>query len=284
MSLISSRSLEDRLTVSFNNTRAIAFFCKSLYVFAAFKIVLAAPAILTILKIAPVKVHSDFVGWLIFFPAWLANDYPHIFLALSVLVILVSVLLPLNYFSGIVIFWIALNLFRITLPAANGSDLVLTLMLFFSVFLSRWPEASGRIGAMVQITIHNLALLLCRLQIAFIYLLSGWDKLQSGMWKSGEALFAINKIDYTVNPSVELDLTPDNWKFISWIVIGFEMLFPLFIWIPGIRIVMIALGMIFHIAIWIWLSLPDFGLIMIITLFVFLNDEDHKRIRSMFRR
>jgi uncharacterized membrane protein YphA (DoxX/SURF4 family) len=283
MNGISYQSFEQKLTATVVNPISVTIFCKVLLIFTSMKIVFSAPAVLKIIHSHPVSPPRYALLQLFYFPALLANDHLEIFLASGCLIILISFFLPVNYFSAAIIFWFYVNFYKVISPAANGSDIILTLLLFVIIFLSRSPKFQDGNAGVTQIAIHNTALVLCRIQIAFIYLLSGWDKLQSELWRSGEALFAISKIDYMVNPHLAFTLSPLAWKLLSWCVIIFEILFPMVIWIPKVRLVAIAMAVIFHIAIAIWLSLPDFGAVMIIAMLIFVKDQDYKNLRTRFQ-
>jgi uncharacterized membrane protein YphA (DoxX/SURF4 family) len=276
--------VREKLMAAPANVWATTIFCKALYFFMACKLVLAAPIIIKILQHRQVTIPDNIGIITLLLPSMFAVEYPHFFLAICAVFVFGSLLVRLNYFCAIFNLWIAINFYVIIQSAANGSDLLLILLIAFAVFLSgHYREHSQYFSEIWKISLHNTALLLCRLQLGFIYLLSGWDKLHSPLWRSGEALFAVNHIDYMVNPHFSIDLNHETWRILSWCVILYELLFPLLIWIPGIRIAIIVLGVFFHMVIWIWLSLPDFGILMIISLLIFLNDNDYKSVRLLRR-
>ena len=92
----------------------------------------------------------------------------------------------------------------------------------------------------------------------------------------------IGRLGHMVNPTLTTAMTNPGLNFIlAWLVILFELLFPILVWWRRLRLVMIGIGIVFHIVIWIFLSLPDFGLIMIVAYSIFLGDgslghKDHK--------
>jgi hypothetical protein len=60
---------------------------------------------------------------------------------------------------------------------------------------------------------------------------------------------------------------------IAWFTILFELNFAILIWIKEFRGFVLLIGVVFHLAIAIFLSLPDFGLIMLIAYLPFLTTK-----------
>jgi len=122
----------------------------------------------------------------------------------------------------------------------------------------------------------GLCILIGQMQIAFMYLISGWDKLISEEWRSGEAMFNLLHVDFYAVPWLRDTLgNADNSILIvvSWMVILFELLFPVLIWFNQTRTIILTTGILFHLFIALFLSLPDFGLTMIWCYVLFLKKE-----------
>ena len=80
--------------------------------------------------------------------------------------------------------------------------------------------------------------------------------------------------------------SPDNQVLnftLSWIAILFELAFVALVWITRTRLIMLAIGVVFHLIIWLALSLPDFGLVMMISYLVFLRDSDYHTLRKILK-
>ncbi len=118
--------------------------------------------------------------------------------------------------------------------------------------------------------ISNFVLLLCRIQLALIYLLSGFNKLTSEAWRSGDAIYSIANLEYLNNPALSFHFNESMAMVLAWGVILFELAFPVLIWFRRFRIPVLFLGVCFHIGIIFFLSLPDFGVVMILTYSLFL--------------
>jgi hypothetical protein len=159
--------------------------------------------------------------------------------------------------------------------STDGSDYILLMLLFFIIPLSAFPRMRNEKLYILQKAIYNTALVGCQIQIGLIYFLSGLNKITTRAWQTGEAFKHIAKLDFLINPYVT-DYFPDNYLegfLASWVIILFELLFIFLIWWKESRWIMLATGVVMHLFIWIVLSLPDFGIIMIISYLIFLGKE-----------
>jgi hypothetical protein len=115
------------------------------------------------------------------------------------------------------------------------------------------------------------------MQIAFIYLISGWDKLIFEEWRNGVAMFNLLNVDFYAVPWLRETLgsaDPTMLIAVSWMVILFELLFPVLIWFNKTRTFILITGVLFHLFIALFLSLPDFGLTMIWCYVVFISGKN----------
>jgi hypothetical protein len=115
-----------------------------------------------------------------------------------------------------------------------------------------------------QLIIQNFAFLICRVQLVFIYFLSGYNKLSSHAWRSGDAVFSIINLEYFFNPMISVSLSKTEYLLIAWIIILFELSFAFLIWFKKLRPFLLIAGVLFHLGIVFFLSLPDFGIVMIL--------------------
>ena len=247
------------------NGLPITFFCKSLYAFLFLKVIFSWPVLQKIVH------YSDSVFW---------DQYK---LQAFVIVILISLLVALvvrvNYLVSTIIFLLSFFLSRLSKPITNGSDLVLNLFLFISIFLSARPAFQNEI----QRVFSNAAMLFCRVQLALIYLLSGFDKLRSVAWRSGDAIFSITNLRYFFEPLVDIHVSKTWFMFAGWGIIIFELAFAFLIWVPKFRVPLLWMGVVFHLVIIFLLNLPDFGLLMILTYGIFIPFREEKRISGKMK-
>lgn len=234
----------------------INIFCKSLYVFLLFKIFFIKSILIAELQ-----------------TLFLNDIGAYAFVGTVVSVLLVSLFFRINYISSILIFASSFSISRSLYIFINGSDLVLNLFLFLSIFLSVAPRFKKPLLTESQLEIKNFFFLFCRIQLALIYLLSGFDKVTSNAWRSGDAIFSIINLDFFFNPFISIFLTKAGCLVIAWSTILFELSFAFLIWIKKFRPALLSLGAIFHVGIAFFLSLPDFGIVMILLYSLFIPYE-----------
>lgn len=253
-------------------------FCKSLYVFLFAKIIFLEPVLKEVIAYLPVELNSTW-RHILYAPIELAQVELTVFLLLILIVILIALFVRVNYFTSALIFWFSFSLSRLTQPLANGSDQVLNLFLFISIFLSAKPSLPATLKESQKI-ISNFAWLLCQLQLVLIYLLSGYDKLMSKAWRSGDAIYSITNLETYSNPWFAITLNKSIFAVIAWWVILFELSFPLLIWFSRFRIPILIIGFLFHMGIIFFLNLPDFGIIMILSYILFIPYQRENKILS----
>jgi hypothetical protein len=265
--------LTDRFTSSFLHEASVNVFCKALYIFLLIKVLLNWSTPELILNYVHVREASSFIGNMVLLPAHIASASYPLFVTLFLTFIACGIVVKRNYLVATIVTWFAWNFYVITFPASNGSDYILIILLFFSIPMSSYPRANDEIRFFLQKVGHNAAVVMCQIQVALIYLISGLNKLESELWRNGDAIQHINRIDFLINPNLnhllgQGELIP---FLISWFTILLELTFPVLIWFKEFRIFVLIAGTIFHICIAIFLSLPDFGAIMIIAYIPFLT-------------
>ncbi|MBA4053597.1 MAG: hypothetical protein C0490_02695, partial [Marivirga sp.] len=223
-------------------------------------------------------------GKILLGPAYLYEQSPDIFYVAAIGLLIVMIILKPSYFLNIIFFWLTLNLYVVNLPITNGSDIVLFMLALWCIPMARRPVFKKPQAEILQKTVYNLALLFCQLQVVFIYFISGLDKILSETWRSGEAFAYIRHLEVLYNPVLPAFFENELWNpLLSWTTILFELLLVILIWTKKFRIPVLISGMIFHFFIWIVLSLPDFAVIMMISLMIFMKDSDYNSIHKWFK-
>jgi hypothetical protein len=259
----------------------ITFFVKALIVFAMFKTI-------TLWSVADIFLQHkqlnflSLIAKLVFLPSMIALEHTHWFFAIVLLILGALLFLRPNYFTNGILFWIVFNLFRLRFPVTNGSDYVLLVLSAYTIPLS-FLGFQHQTLRLIDTTLFNLFVWLIKLQVVFIYFISGWDKLLSPVWTSGEAFLYIPQIVNVYNPIIEAtDVGGTSALLMSWTTIIFELAFVVLIWQKRTRPWILCVGVIFHLIIWIMLSLPDFALIMMISYIPFIERNDLSFLRERF--
>jgi predicted DCC family thiol-disulfide oxidoreductase YuxK len=119
----------------------------------------------------------------------------------------------------------------------------------------------------------NLALRLIQLHLVFIYAMAGLAKVQGPSWWNGMALWGT----MTAGEFVTRDFTalagwPMLVNFLTHASLALELLYPILVWIPVLRPLMIAGAIVLHLGIAIVApGLTEFGLVMIGANLAFLS-------------
>lgn len=229
----------------------------------------------TVISNHHVSLPRSWYGKLLLAPSFLAVYNIDYFFVIAILFLVVAFFVRPNYIVTTLFFWLTLNLYIVFFSFANGSDLVLFMLALWCIPMVHKPMFQSELGVVIQKTSFNLAAILCQLQIVFIYLISGWDKLLSEAWRSGEAFDYVMHLDAMYNPLFTgVFENAIIQKILSWLTILFELSFGVLVWIRKTRLPILAIGIVFHLFIWIVMSLPDFAAIMMISYIAFLKDKD----------
>jgi hypothetical protein len=272
------------LTVDYNNPKAVRLIFRALVIFTLLKIAMVWPLSHKVMSHHSLSLPRSWPGKIILAPAFLANYSVDLFFIVVISFLVATFIVRINYAITAIFFWVTFNLYIVVLPFANGSDLVLFMLALWCIPQAIYPRIKSAVGKILQTTAFNLSTILCQMLVVFIYLVSGVDKIASEVWRSGVAFEYIINLKTLYNPLfVGLFENELIQKLLSWITIGFELAFVVLVWIERTRLPILAVGIIFHLFIWIVLSLPDFALMMMISYVIFLKDEDIIRFRAWLK-
>ncbi|NVB39112.1 hypothetical protein G6O69_14810 [Pseudenhygromyxa sp. WMMC2535] len=169
----------------------------------------------------------------------------------------------------------------------DGGDNLIEIILIYAVFIDLWgPEKEQRMGRL-GVSLHNLAILACALQICIMYFTAGIAKVPGKYWQNGTAF-------YYVLASREFGMTglgPLIWNrrvllgLMTWGPLVLQLAFP---WIyffgrPWPRRITVLLAMSFHVGILVLMGLNTFAVIMVGAEFLLLSDDDFEALRRLGR-
>jgi Vitamin K-dependent gamma-carboxylase len=273
------------LVRDFNEPATVRLFFRSLVLLSFVKIMILWPFSRSVMNHHNITLPRSWFGKIILAPSFLANDNVDIFFAIALAFLVVAFFFRPNYFTTVLFFWLTFNLYIVYLPFANGADLVLFMLALWCVPIAAKPAFKSETGTIIQKTCHNAGIVLCQLQVIFIYLVSGWDKLMSDAWQSGAAIDYVIHLRNLFNPAFAgmLEHPALQWM-LSWTTIVFELAFVVLVWFDKTRIPILLAGVLFHLFIWIVMSLPDFAITMIISYILFLKDTDYQRLPARVKR
>ena len=192
--------------------------------------------------------------------------------------------------SSIVVF-LGLNSLNQRMPLIlHGGDTFLRISAFFLMFapsgaaLSLDAAIKNAIGlsrAANATRISPLAQRLIQYQLAVVYLMSFWWKVNGKAWRNGTALF------YVVNLR-EIQRFPIPGFFHdarilhlgAWAAMSFELLFPLLIWFRPFRNPLLLAGLLFHLCLEYALNIPMFQWDMLCAYALFLDAGQIRRFTT----
>jgi hypothetical protein len=244
-------------------------FLKALYLFVLVKLWVSWPTLELILEFVPAREYS-LVGLMLHAPLQLLNFGVGVFVLVFSLILLANLFIRLNYIGAFLIFWFSVCLSKFLFPVLNGSDLVLNLFLLIGLVIPTFPTLKWPGFEDIQKVVSVFGVLFIKIEIALIYFLSGYDKLITASWRNGNAIFSVANLDYFSNPNFSMQLSGISALVLAWLVILFEISFAFFIWFKKLRNYWLIAGVVFHMAIIVFMGLLDFGLVMIISYLIFL--------------
>lgn len=182
--------------------------------------------------------------------------------------------------AAVVIYLSTAALFSSAHTYVTGGHTLLKLFLFYFIFIADQP------GSPIRNAVTNLFLLACKIQLALLYFFAALYKWTGIHWVNGEALYYVLSIREFSHPLLQEWLLPANWllKTGTWIGLGYQTLFPLLVWFRKTKKPLLIVGIGFHLFIAFGMGLPDFGLFMVASYAVFVNNQIAQNWLSQFRR
>lgn len=159
-----------------------------------------------------------------------------------------------------------------------GVDTIGTFFLFYLCFTpcgARYSLDARRATGARQTLLGHVAWRLMQLQVCVIYGYSGLTKLQGTRWWDGSAFWDI----LSAGNLQRWDLSfvahaPIVIATVVYLVLLWEIYFPALIWVPRLRLPMLAFGVLMHLGIFLFMNLPSFGFLMIGLYVLFLKEDE----------
>ncbi len=169
----------------------------------------------------------------------------------------------------------------------DGEDTLFRLFAFLLIFLPLsevWSVdawIARRRGRSPHMRRPAWALRLIQIQTAVVMLCAGFEKWLGADWRDGTAMYYVSR----VNDLFGRFPLPDSWfdslpllHAMSWSTLAFETAAPVLVWIPQIRLVVVAAAIGFHLWIDYTMNLFLFQWLMILGWLSFVRVEDVRRL------
>jgi hypothetical protein len=198
--------------------------------------------------------------------------YYFIVLVLAVLFLFAVNVLPpvVSFIMNGVIFLVVINLQNKIYSTLTGGSYLLNQFLLFNCFLSPNYSVQQNWRSSLKVVMHNFAGLVILIQVCLVYLLSAIAKCTNAQWLNGTALYALSNVHHYF-----LYVSPNklsfNWFFVflNYLVIIYQLSFPILIFFKRIKKPVILIGLTMHLYIAFVMGLVEFSLVMILAYIYF---------------
>ncbi len=204
----------------------------------------------------------------------------------------------LNFFTGFVVLWIFHLSFLLSLltmafgiyprfsaflasvlhisfihrnmAVAYGIDAIATFFLLYLCFAETKKTQSWMSSVLGSIFFR-----FSQIQVCVVYAYSGLEKLRGEKWWQGEAIwdvlanFQIARWDFSWMSNFPFILSLATYATVLW-----EIYFPVLVWVPKCRRIILILGVFLHFGIGLTISIPFFAMEMISSYLLFLKSEE----------
>jgi len=198
----------------------------------------------------------------------LFKDSYHFYWLAACIVVGVSIFYRRFILLSIAVFVITMNYFLLANKAINTGDKLLNFFIFMSIFVQEGSLKNG-----IRKMINNAVLIVLQVHFCLLYVINAFGKIINPFWRDGSSFNSIWHLSYYANPNLipHWLLNPKLYFITAWVVIIFELIFPVLIWFRPFKKPVLIAGILFHIGIAASLSLPDFGVTMIIGYLLFFD-------------
>lgn len=271
----------NHLTGQVQHPLSTLIFSRCLTLLVLLKFLWQWPVNLMVLHVHHFKLYAHKWWGYLFWPVTYANEHPYVFFSCVVLFLVVHLVVRRNFLTSWIFCAVALNLLLLNRPSGDGGDLVTLALSFWALFMVPPATEGAGLRAAIEIAICNLARIGCLLQFVFLYAASGIDKIKSSVWTSGHAFDYMRYAGAIINPRFPQFFATPFWDItFTWSTIVLEIVFGVLVWFRSWQPVMIWSAIVFHLGIWWMLDLADFALVMIVSVLLFIRDDQYL---SLFR-
>lgn len=160
--------------------------------------------------------------------------------------------------------------------ASMGVDTMVTVFLFYLSFCEVWKDKDYDLLTRTMVKMSSI-------HLCIIYFYTGVEKFKGVSWWEGSSLWtvlnnpqmAIFNFEWTVH-------FPWALALLAHITVLFELLFGILVWNPRTRLLILGVGVFFHIGIGISLDLWAFSAVMMSQYLFFINKADLNYFRRPF--
>lgn len=194
----------------------------------------------------------------------------------------VSLFFYSNIINKFLIWFIFINLFSLCTSATDGGDTVFSNIMFVYMFCSNSPKNTK--NRFIEELGFFLTIIAIQYEIVLIYLQAAFSKIKTDGWSNGVALYYILQQPEFSNPFISKFIVQNDWLVVigTFATIIFQLLFLPAVFSKSFKLPWLFIGLIFHLAIFIFMGLFSFSLLMIISYLLFLHNDDIYKLKNLF--
>lgn len=193
--------------------------------------------------------------------------------------------------TGVILYMMAIVLKIRNGYILDGSDNVIQVIMPFLIISDAYryfrlctkPMLKFRLSSTLKNAlevVQHYALAGLLIQVCFVYFFTALAKLQGDLWLNGTATYYTMRVDEFRATSWNIPLTENHFFVVltTYFTLLWEISFAFLVWFKKTKWYVLLLGVVLHVGIWIFMRIDNFSWVMMATYFVFITDEEYKRI------
>ena len=243
----------------------IVFFRRCVYLLLVFKMLFVWSVLPVFYRHVIHESKGSLVPYnLMFLPQF--QNYYTIYWVILIVILGVAIVRKGSYLLSAIVLIISLTYLKLTIDAVNFGDKLLNFLIFMLVFVR---EGAPRHS--LRQFINNASVLIIQVHFCLIYFLNAYGKIMRPFWRDGSVFDHVWHLSYYAHTGIiPYMLVNSTTNFLTaWAVMLFEFIFPFLIWFKPFKKPLLIAGLFLHLGIATLLSLPDFGVTMIIVYILF---------------
>ena len=186
-----------------------------------------------------------------------------------ILVLLSYSIKKIPFVFEFILWFLVLNIHNKLYPTLTGGSYLINQFLFFNCFFSKRSQAKLDWKKSISVCFHNFGITATILQILMVYFIAALSKLNDIDWLHGDALYKISKVGHYNMFSTWFNSNYLVDVLLNYVVLGYQLLFPVLVWIKKIKKMFLLIGVLMHLYIAFVIGLVEFGSVMIISHIIF---------------
>ncbi len=189
---------------------------------------------------------------------------------------------------SILVYFFTANLFVKGYLAFTGGEALMSLLLFYLIFIEDPKQKAGRDTevSFMHNVLNNTFYWMLIIQVILVYFFSTLYKLTDPYWMDGSAMMYIARVDAFSGESMRFIFaqSPVMSLIFTYLVLLYQGLFPILVWIKPLKMQFLAFGVLLHLGIAFGMGIFTFGIIMCLVYLLFMDNEQILKIKGVLPR